>query len=101
MDAEAQEANEEAEIASMEVLDAEAESEGIDEELAGEEVSGDAEVPLSDAEVDAEIARLLAQLESESSSENPDEDIMGDLVDDLRIKISDLESEKQFLEKQY
>ena len=65
-----------------------------------EEVEEDPIKSLSDEELDEEIEAinsLLDIIEDENESSNPDEDIISETLNEARLKISEIEQEKEYL----
>ena len=74
-------------------------TEGTDADAAtGSDTSS--EVNEDDAALDEEMQRLFKELEDEAGSENPDQNVMDDILNEMRIKSAQDETEKAFLRKQ-
>lgn len=70
------------------------------EETSSESSTEDEFANEDDSALDEEMNRLFKELEDESSSENPDENVMNDIINEMRIKAAQDETEKAFLRKQ-
>ncbi len=88
---------ESSESADEQKSEADAGTEGT-ETTEGSETSSD--TTTDDAALDEEMQRLFKELEDEAGSENPDQNVMDDILNEMRIKSAQDETEKAFLRKQ-